>query len=180
MKPITVSITSIGSGVAQAIVDSCNMLSLRIRTAGIGTNSMAYGQFDCDEHAAVPASGAIEYPTQFLSECENRGIKLLIPVHDVETVVLSQHAVEFEHAGVAVLVAGRELVGLCYDKKKMADQLGKHSELFVETFERQQALGAIASGAGTFPLVSKLRAGYASRGVRTISTDEELLRVSED
>src|SRR5690606_20978222 len=50
-----IGITSIGSGVGQSVISSCRLARRPIHTIGLGTNPLAFGAYDCDEHHALPS-----------------------------------------------------------------------------------------------------------------------------
>lgn len=178
MERITVGITCIGSGVGQAIVDSCNLSPLPIRTVGFGSNPLAFGQYDCDRRVLVPLSVMPEYPELLLRECIEHEVELLIPGHDEDALILSRLRDSFAASGIDVLVADFPLVSLCRDKKRMAEHLARHS-LYIDTYTKEEAQNALAMGALSFPLIAKPLNGYASRGVSVLLADEDVSRIPQ-
>ncbi len=49
-----IGISCIGSGVGQSVINSLRLSDLPIKTVGLGTNSFAYGAYDCDCYDYTP------------------------------------------------------------------------------------------------------------------------------
>ena len=52
---IIVGILSIGSGIAQSIINLCHLSNLPLYTIGYGNNPFAFGAYDCDEQYHSPS-----------------------------------------------------------------------------------------------------------------------------
>ena len=89
---LTVGVTAVGGGIAQAVLDSLRRSSLRLRVVGFELSPWAKGAYECDEVHLLPAAGAAAYPEALKQLCSELGIALLIPGSDPELPVLSEAA----------------------------------------------------------------------------------------
>ncbi|REJ75472.1 MAG: NAD-dependent epimerase/dehydratase family protein [Acidobacteria bacterium] len=170
-----IGITCIGTGVGQAVVNSCRISALPLWIAGIGNNPIAFGNADCDETASVPDIYAPDYAHRVAEICKDLALDILIPTHDDETVLLTNVSDILEREGTRLLTSELRLLELCRDKlfEGFPDSVSRH---FVNSRTIGEFESALRSGEATFPAVSKPRKGFASRGVRILLDDDDFRR----
>ncbi len=171
---ITVGICSIGSGVGQSVIDSCHLSRLPLRTIGLGNNPLAFGLYECDDHALLPSYYDASYVEALLALCETKKIDVLIPGHDDEALLLARNTDRFHDYGVAVIVAAPELISICRAKETMAESFPEVADLFVRSYTLDDARSLAAAGQAIYPLFAKPRGGYASKGISIINGPEDL------
>ncbi len=80
-----------------------------------------------DESFAVPRVTQPEYIDALLQICTANDVRLVIPTIDTELIFLAQARERFAAAGVEVMVADSDFIGICRDKRRtmqLFDQLG--------------------------------------------------------
>ena len=179
-KIITVGICSIGSGVGQSVIDSCNFSRLPLKTVGLGNNPLAYGLYECSDSALLSSYYKESYIDELLSCCIEKKIDILVPGHDDEALLISQNINKFISNGTNVIVSTPELISACRAKDKMCDSFPAASDLFVKSYTRKIAFALAETGNEIFPLIAKPRDGFASKGVSIINNMHDLLKVNED
>ncbi len=81
-----------------------------------------------------PVDDEEEYVKKLLEICLEYSINLIIPVIDPEIYILSKYRDYFKNQGIIVLVSGREVLDICYDKIKMNHYLEKNNFFTVKTY----------------------------------------------
>ncbi|HEY3488300.1 MAG TPA: NAD-dependent epimerase/dehydratase family protein, partial [Gammaproteobacteria bacterium] len=179
MKTIRVGISSVGSGVGQAVVDSCRLSGMPLHLIGYGNDPFAFGAFDCHEQKILPSIYSAEYAEKLLEVCNKDSIDILIPGLDDELLLLAGHAETFRRAGTVVAVSGPGMLELCRDKALMWSKLSKISDVFVPSYTRPSLLKAVAAGLVQYPLIAKPLSGFASRGLFVIRDKSDLAKVTD-
>ena len=170
---------SIGSGVGQSVINSCKLSQLPLYTIGLGMNPFAYGAYDCDTMDYVPLIYADDYVDELIRKCHEHKIDLIIPGSDDEAHILAKNISKIEHEGFKVLVSGVNLLNLVRDKEKMCDDLSPIADIFVKSYDIHSIKEALTTQKVDFPLIAKPRAGFASRGVEILLSEEDFVRVNE-
>ena len=178
-KRITVGICSIGSGVGQSVIDSCRLSRLPMQTIGLGNNPLAYGLYECDDHAFLPSYYDPKYIDSLLEVCSSKAVDVLVPGHDDEALLLSDNIKKFSEIGVAVIVSGADLIRVCRAKETMAESFPTVADLFVKSFTLSEARGLAARGELELPVFAKPRDGYASKGVAIVNSESDLEKINE-
>jgi nucleoside-diphosphate-sugar epimerase len=179
MRTIRVGITSVGSGVGQAIVDSCRLSGLPLHLTGYGNNPLAFGAFDCDSRKILPLIYSPEYVGALLEACRADGVEILLPGLDNELMLLARNIERFRQAGTVVAVSGAKLLELCRDKALMWRELSQISAAFTRSYTRASLQEAVGKGLIRYPLIAKPLAGFASRGIFVIRNESDLDRVAD-
>jgi carbamoyl-phosphate synthase large subunit len=123
----------------------------------------------------VPEIGHPDYLSTLLSICEERQIRLLISVHDVELGYLAESAERFRRIGTIPVVSSPEVVARCYDKWQAFQWLRFHGIPTPNTFVTlQDAMNGIERGELRLPVVIKPRYGSRSVGIEYAETRQEL------
>jgi nucleoside-diphosphate-sugar epimerase/carbamoylphosphate synthase large subunit len=180
LKPITVGICSIGSGVGQSVLSSCCLSRAPIKTVGLGNNPLAYGLFDCDDYAITPSYYDPDYPRALVEVCQQKAVDILVPGHDDEAQILSHHEDLLLDQGVQVIVSRPPLLNICRDKESLSNIVNDVIGAFVGTFSVDHTASAIDEGKLFLPAIAKPRSGFASRGVKVVRSTADLAALSAD
>ena len=105
-----IAVMSIGSGVGQSVITSCNLSQLPLYTVGLGMNPFAFGAYDCDVMDYVPLIYADNYIDELIKKCHQYHIDLIIPGSDDEAHILSKNIDRLEKEGFKVVVSGVNLL----------------------------------------------------------------------
>jgi len=169
-----IGISSIGSGVGQSVINSCRISNLPLQTVGLGNNPFAYGAYDCDEYDYIPTIYSNEYIDELIRKCHEYKIDLLIPGLDDEALMLSREIHKFHAAGINVILSDQKLIDLSRDKEAMTKEFNNISDIFVDSYNKENIFEALSKQLIQFPLIAKPKAGFASRGTRILKTKEEI------
>lgn len=175
-----IAVMSVGSGVGQSVINSCKLSQLPLHTVGFGMNPFAYGAYDCDTMDYVPLIYAENYVDELVRKCHEHDIDLIIPGSDDEAHILSRNIERIESEGFKVLVSGVNLLDLVRDKERMCDDLTPIADIFVKSYDIHTIKEALAEKKVDFPLIAKPRAGFASRGVEILLSEDDFVRVNEN
>ena len=174
-----IGIMSVGSGVGQSVITSCNLSRLPLKTIGLGMNPMAFGAYECDEMDDVPIIYSDHYLTEVISQCLKHGIDLIIPGSDDEAMILANSLSRLEESGIKVLASDKKLISLIRDKAKMCEQLSKVADLFVKSYDSKEIRVFLERGEVHFPLIAKPRDGFASKGIEILLDANDLNRLTD-
>ncbi|MEI7675357.1 MAG: NAD-dependent epimerase/dehydratase family protein [Bacteroidales bacterium] len=174
-----IAIMSVGSGVGQSVITSCNLSKLPIHTIGFGMNPFAFGAFDCDEMDYVPLIYDKNYIVELIAKCKEHNVDLIIPGSDDEALILTENLQQLEKEGLKVIVSGVDLLRLVRDKEKMCEDLTPIADIFVKSYSYHEIEELIDNGEVTFPIIAKPRGGFASKGVEILLEKKDLIRINE-
>lgn len=180
MNKIIIGITSIGSGVAQSIIDSCKLSNLNIEIIGFSNNPFSFGAYDCSKHIIVPSVNNPTYINKLLSVCINNRVKILFPAFDTELLGLSKCKKLFENNGIKIVLSGDKLIKISRNKLILSNVMRKISKNFVQSYSSSQVLDLIKKKQIQFPLISKPISGSSSKNVYYIKNLKELRTVPKD
>ncbi len=175
-----VAVMSIGSGVGQSVITSCNLSKLPITTIGLGMNPFAFGAYDCDAMDYVPLIYNTNYISELLKKCDEHGIDLIIPGSDDESLILAENKELFNQKGVEVLVSESPLIRLIRNKAKMCDDLTPVADIFVKSYSYKDIRTFLEQGIVSFPLIAKPLGGFASKGIEILLDESDLFRITEN
>jgi nucleoside-diphosphate-sugar epimerase/carbamoylphosphate synthase large subunit len=168
-KNFNIGITCIGTGVGQSIINSCKISNLPIKTFGFGSNTLAYGLFDCDFYIKTKAVNHDSYIDELIVLCKNYQIDLLIPGADDEILIFSKNISKFNNANIKVIVAEHNLIAFCQNKAKMTEELNKISPIFVKSFSKENFIKTYYENKIQFPVIAKPIYGSGSKGIQIIN-----------
>ena len=174
-----VGICSVGSGVGQAVIDSCHLAALDFATVGLGNNPLAYGLYDCDEYALIPSYYDEFFIAKLLQVCLNKQIDLIIPGHDDEACRLAESKEIFEAKGIQVLCSLQPLANLCRDKGKLGDAFNGPQEFFAKSMSGAEFKNNWEKADFQFPVIAKPIDGFASRGITIIRSCADFHKITE-
>lgn len=173
-RRINVAVTSVGSGIGQAIVDGCRRSSLPIEVLGLDMRPLSYGAVECDRFAPLPPVSHPEYLSSLLDECASNNIEALVPGLDSELLLLAQGRGAFESKGIKLIVAGADLIALCRDKLRWGRELSAPSGIVLPCFTPHEAMERLGSAQLALPLIAKPLDGSASMGVQILHSAGQL------
>lgn len=179
-KKITIGISSIGSGVAQSIIDSCQLSNLNIEIIGFSNNPFSFGAYDCSKHIILPDVNNSTYINKLLSSCIKNKVKILFPAFDTELPILSKYRKLFESNGIKIILSSDKLIKISRNKLIMSEEMCKISKNFVQSYTAPQVFDLIKKNKVKFPLISKPIGGSSSKNVSYIKNFDQLKAVSKD
>ena len=174
-----IGICSIGSGVGQAVIESCHLSAIQFTTVGLGNNPLAFGLYDCDEYAFIPSYYDEIFIAELLQVCLTKKIDLIIPGHDDEACRLAESKEIFEANGIHVLCSLQPLSRLCRDKQKLAAAFNGPKEIFAKSMSGADFKKNWKKTDFQFPVIAKLIDGFASRGVAIIRSSADFHKITE-
>lgn len=110
--------------------------------------------------------------TEFVSRlgdiCQTEKVSLIIPITDLDLVVLAKHLDYFRSIGTEVLISPLEAIEICRDKHKF------HQFLVDNGFPAPRIFTALEAQSAPFPLFIKPRRGGGSIGAHKLETRTDL------
>lgn len=147
---------------------------------GANTYSETAGMAVVDKRFIVPPFMDKSYVDVLLKICIENHVRLLIPLLDMDVVILSKAKDLFAKVGTIVVAPSPQIASLCLDKWEThlwAGQIGLNSP---QTFQGiLEAENAIEIGLIDFPLVVKPRMGIGSIGIEYVRDIKELREFCE-
>lgn len=175
-----IAIMSVGSGIGQSVVTSCNLSRLPIHTVGFDMNPFAFGGYECDEFSKVPSINSEEYILVLIDKCLQYSVDLIIPGLDDEALILSKNINIFNDLGIEVLASGEGLISLARDKEKMCKEFSSYADIFVECFSVIQAQNLYKDGRISLPLIAKPCSGSGSAGIEILLEEEDFNKITTE
>jgi carbamoyl-phosphate synthase large subunit len=130
---------------------------------------------EADESFLLPRINHSEYFEKLLDICQQKQVRLLIPLNDLELPYLAKQRDRFITIGTIPVVSSAEVIDICFDKFATFQFLQNLGISAPKTYlSLAEARAAIERGEITFPLVVKPRWGSASIGIEYPEDDEEL------
>lgn len=130
---------------------------------------------EADESFLLPRINHSEYFEKLLDICQQKQVRLIIPLNDLELPYLAKQRDRFLAIGTIPVVSSPEVIDICFDKFatfQFLENLGIAApKTYLSLGEAREAIGR---GEITFPLVVKPRWGSASIGIEYPEDDEEL------
>lgn len=107
--------------------------------------------------------------------CKNNDIKIVIPLFDMDVLMLSKYKEKIEETGVKVIVSKEEFVSVCNDKWLTNEFLKENGFNVPKTYlSLEETLEAIEKGELEYPVVVKPRFGCGSLAVSIAENEEGL------
>lgn len=130
---------------------------------------------EADESFLLPRINHSEYFEKLLDICQQKQVRLLIPLNDLELPYLAKQRDRFLAIGTIPVVSSPEVIDICFDKFATFQFLQNLGISAPKTYlSLTEARAAIGRGEITFPIVVKPRWGSASIGIEYPEDDEEL------
>ncbi|MGG0671157.1 ATP-grasp domain-containing protein [Lederbergia citrisecunda] len=128
-----------------------------------------------DYSIVAPSIYEKEYIPFLKNYCLQNEIQALIPLFDLDLLILSRHKKDFEEIGVQVIVSSEEVIAICNDKWESYNFLRKKGFNTPTTFLKvNDALKAVKQGEIHFPLMIKPRWGMGSISIFEADNIDEL------
>lgn len=126
-----------------------------------------------DEKVISPLIYDEAYIPFLLGYCKKNFIDLLIPLFDIDLLVLAKHKKQFEKIGTKIIVSDLKIVEACNDKWKTYNFLKNNGFHTPKTFiDINDVISKISIGKLQFPIIVKPRYGCGSISV-AIAYDED-------
>lgn len=181
MEGLSLLITSVGSAVAQAILDvldypSCSRRAL-IRL--VGTNSVvdAPTNFRCNTCYLVPETLAADYPARICEILRAEKPDLILCGRDADTFALAELKESDPTLPGALPIGSARAALIGNDKWQTFLFARRHKLPFADSFAPGESGGGAALAEFCrrvgYPLVAKPRSGFASRGVYFVRNAED-------
>jgi len=120
-----------------------------------------------DGNVQVPAIAAPDYIDALLAVCEREGVRVVVPLIDIDMERQAPHKARFEAIGTTVVSPPPELVSLCLDKNCF-DAFCAQEQLEVPRRVPSEALDS-----ADYPLFGKRVRGFGSVGVGVVQDVSE-------
>jgi carbamoyl-phosphate synthase large subunit len=130
---------------------------------------------EADESFLLPSVNDSDYFDKLLDICQNKKVKLLIPLNDLELPYLGKQRDQFLKIGTIPVVSSPEIINVCFDKWLTFQFLETIGIPTPKTYlSLAEVKAAIERGEIDFPVVIKPRWGSASIGIEYPEDYEEL------
>jgi carbamoyl-phosphate synthase large subunit len=169
---LNILFTCAGRKVALIKAFRCALNQLGIEGSLIGTDASPFSAAlnVCDYHYIVPRVDDPTYIQSLLALCRDHDVKLLIPLIDLDLLILSEHQEMFSAHTILVLVSSPGVVHTCRDKSTTAQFFEKYNIPTVRTLD----LDRIKETEIQFPLFIKPSNGSGSIKSFRVSDKYEL------
>ena len=150
-------------------------LENRGQVFAVDSNLEAPALQEADAGFLLPPIHHSDYFDKLLEICQQKQVRLLIPLNDLELPYLAKQRDRFLKIGTIPVVSAPEVINICFDKFATFEFLNNIGLAAPKTYLSLSAVrAAIQRGEVTFPLVVKPRWGSASIGIEYPEDDEEL------
>ena len=136
------------------------------KVIAVDASPHASALYFADECYLVPLSDRPEFLDVILRLCRKRGVKLLIPSRDEELPFFAEHKEKFAGIGVTVMVADKETIKICQDKKIFIEFCRDNGFATPETYEKTDLKAGVK-----FPVFVKPH--YGKGGKQSIRIDSQ-------
>ena len=124
----------------------------------------------CDHRYLVPRADADDYIPTLLQICQEHQVRLVMPLIDVDLLVLAEHKQQFADLGSMVMVADPDIVRLCRNKRSTHQFFTDNRIPTVRTFTLKQ----LSDQGVSYPLFIKPVSGSGSINAFKVNNAEEL------
>jgi len=142
-------------------------LAGRLYVTDVTDTSPAY--YAADEGLIVPQVGTLDYIPAVLRLVERLGVRLIVPLTDLDLRSLARQQDKFQQLGCTVMVGTEEAVTLCRDKTRINDTFERAGVKHIQTCTLAEF-----HKAPFFPCFVKPTCGSASVGAAVVNNGEEL------
>jgi carbamoyl-phosphate synthase large subunit len=130
---------------------------------------------EADASFVLPPVNHQDYFDKLLYICEQKQVKLLIPLNDLELPLLAKQCDRFLRIGTIPVISTSAVVDICFDKWATCKFLNNLGIATPKTYlSVEEAKAAIKQQEIAFPLVVKPRWGSASIGIAYPEDEEDL------
>jgi carbamoyl-phosphate synthase large subunit len=168
---LNILFTCVGRKVSliQSFRQSFKQLNIEGTIVGIDSSPLSAALNVCDYKYIVPPAKHPEYIHTILSLCREYNIRLLIPLIDIDLLVLAKYRSVFTESGILPLVSCLPVVRICRDKRATAQFFSEYSIPTVQSF----SLDSLESNYMRYPLFIKPASGSGSiKAFKILNRDE--------
>jgi biotin carboxylase len=169
----TILITSVGSLVGLNILDSIEAMRGRLRVVGTNSDPLTPNNFRCDLAYLAPKTADTDrFFARVRDIIKTEQPDLVLAGRDDDLVPLARIKASQEFPRTLFLTPDSAAVVVVNDKLATARFAREHGLPFPETAATQEEADTLINRCG-FPLISKPRSGFASRGVTVVRNRSE-------
>jgi carbamoyl-phosphate synthase large subunit len=170
----TILVTSVGSLVGLNILDSIEALRDRLHVVGTNSDPLTPNNFRCDVAYVAPKTADRDAFSMRLRQIiTDEQPDLVLAGRDADLAPLAMIKASGEFPSTLFLVPPPAAVEVVNDKLATAEFARRYALPFPETAATPEAADALIDRCG-FPLISKPRTGFASRGVTIVRNRSEV------
>lgn len=141
----------------------------------VNTASGLYGRNDGAFILPKPVDNEEKYVSDLLNLCNDKDIKIIIPIIDPEIYILSKFREKFLKKNIMLMVSSEQVLNICYNKLEMNEFLKKNKFLFPKTYnEINRFQNAISNREIDFPVIIKPIYGSGSEDTYIVNSMEEV------
>lgn len=130
---------------------------------------------EADKGFVLPSVKHSDYSDTLIDICKQHQVCLLIPLLDLELLLLARQRARFIEVGTLPVVSSPEVIDTCFDKWVTFELLKKWGVSVPKTYiSLSEARQALSQGEINLPVVVKPRWGSASVGIFYVHDDEEM------
>lgn len=177
-----VLITSVGTGVGNAILTALKRSPNDYYAVGVNTEPFHSGVFRSDTVYLAPNS--LQAPEEWLARVKDiieiEKPDIILPAKDGDLDVMSMHHQEIEALGMPVICTTKDIVDACYDKllsQEFFTSLGLRYAATVDVTDREGVKKLINDY--SFPLILKPRRGTGTIGVKLVKNNDQLQTLTD-
>lgn len=166
-----VLVTGVGAIIGYGIIRSLRTSGYPVKIVGIDIYSDAVGQNWCDNFEVTLPAKHNDFPEFIQHIVDKYSIDLVIPGIEQDVARLSTERAYFNNKRVKFALNNHELISVASDKWTMHQKLVDLGFPTIKTFisgEYQELREILGS-----PMLLKPRRSYASKGIRTIHTEDD-------
>lgn len=139
------------------------------------SDALSSAFYYADEYVITPMIYDEEYIPFLIAYCMKNEIKMVIPLFDIDLLVLAQNKKLFEKCGVSVIVSAESVIRICNDKWSTYQFCKKNNLLTARTYLNiQDAEEGLQENCISFPVIVKPRWGMGSLAVYQAECLEEM------
>jgi len=179
MENPRILITSAGRRVqlVRAFRESIGRIGIPGAVLTCDASSTAPASYEADENYTVPRIDSRDYVQELLILCEQHRVTVIVPTIDTELALLSSERESFLSRGTRVIVSQPETIEIASSKRKSHEWLEANGFSVPQQWWMSEILSADDL---TYPLIAKPDRGSMSQGVRLISSNQELINLSNE
>jgi carbamoyl-phosphate synthase large subunit len=129
-----------------------------------------------EERAILPRGDDPAFADVLLALCRRLRVDVVVPTVDSELLPLALRRDEYAGAGVVLVIAAAETLGVCLDKWALDARCRDH----VRVPRTVLADAGLDPSAVSLPVIVKPRSGSGSRGIRRVEARDELVALPRD
>ncbi len=175
---LRIGITGAGGGVGSAVLRSLALASLETRIVCFDSAADTPDLFRGHRARLLPKVGDPGYREALLEACAQERLQALIPGLDPELEPLGEMAEELRAIGCTLIGSSPEVNRMLFEKQRTSEFFEKFGLPFVRTLPLARS-EELLDQCG-FPLLVKPLSGSASRGVRVVFTQAELMALAAE